>query len=395
MAAPAKDGTFSPMQSPSAAVLEPPPPTPPALETPTNVARARVSSCLWFLGIHLACFLAFWTGVLGLVVLDGEGAGAGQGPVSLGAAAGGPVRLGSAASGGRALVVLHPGAAGPVVPRRTGLYHVALHVPTRQELARVIGRLFTLRYPNSPTDHLVSETTYLSDPDGNGVELTLETPERGEFLPEPIGQMMARTKDGELRSGRDPVDLDSLFGELRPGDDLSAPLVTDRVHHVHLHVGADAITVIDRRVDPAGAAPEINRAHVGESRIERTARRMSPQGCFRHGACRLQPAVDDLHRPALQSVSVFAPVRRFEAAQERREPGRTAFERHHHLEILPLVTGVDVAAEVPVAHLHALLFERSRASLLARGHASAAGVDAPPGTETLAGELLAAAGTDI
>ena len=180
--------------------------------------------------VHLAVTdreraLTFWTQVLGLVELE---------PL---AEADGVVRLGTEASAGRALVVLHPGASGPVVPRRTGLYHVALHIPTRQELARVIARLFELRYPNSPTDHLVSETTYLNDPDGNGIELTFETPERGEFLPEPIGQMMARTKDGELRSGRDPVDLESLFGELQPGDDLSAPLVSDRVHHVHLHVG--------------------------------------------------------------------------------------------------------------------------------------------------------------
>ena len=51
------------MPSSSAAVLEPPPPPPPALETSTNVARPRISSSAWFLGIHLACFLAFWTGV--------------------------------------------------------------------------------------------------------------------------------------------------------------------------------------------------------------------------------------------------------------------------------------------------------------------------------------------
>lgn len=180
--------------------------------------------------------LRFWTGVLGLV----EVGGASRNGVDAGDVAhssGDPTYLGSVASGGHPLVVLHPGAAGPVVARRTGLYHVALHIPTRKELARVIARLFTLRYANSPTDHLVSETTYLDDPDGNGIELTLETPDRGDFLPEPIGQMMARTKDGELRSGRDPVDLDSLFAELDQGDDLSAPLVTDRVHHVHLHVG--------------------------------------------------------------------------------------------------------------------------------------------------------------
>jgi hypothetical protein len=53
-----------------------------------------------------------------------------------------------------------------------------------------------------------------------------------------------------------------------------------------------------------------------------------------------------------------------------------------------------LASHAAPAVVHALLFERSRSSLLARGTASAAGVETPPG-ETLAGELLAAAGTDI
>lgn len=161
--------------------------------------------------------LRFWTGVLGLQILKEE-----NGAYHLGAA--------------ETAIVLHPGANAPVAPHRTGLYHVALHIPDRQELARVIARLFALRYPNSPTDHLVSETTYLSDPDGNGIELTLETPERGEFVMLPSGEFAARTHDGELRSGRDPVDLESLFDELESDVDMNAPLNILGVHHVHLHV---------------------------------------------------------------------------------------------------------------------------------------------------------------
>ena len=37
----------------------------------------------------------------------------------------------------------------------TGLYHFAILLPERRELARAIGRLFTLRYPNYPTDHIM------------------------------------------------------------------------------------------------------------------------------------------------------------------------------------------------------------------------------------------------
>src|ERR1051326_1899723 len=54
----------------------------------------------------------------------------------------GTIRLGA---GNRELVVLHPDAERPVVPRPSGLYHLALLVPSRRELARVIGRLAELR----------------------------------------------------------------------------------------------------------------------------------------------------------------------------------------------------------------------------------------------------------
>lgn len=172
--------------------------------------------------VHLAVTdvetaLRFWSGVMGLRVLAEE-----NGAYHLGAA--------------ETAIVLHPGANARVAPRRTGLYHVALHIPTRRELARIIARLFALHYPNSPTDHLVSETTYLSDPDGNGIELTLETPERGEFIMLPNGAFGALTKEGAFHSGRDPVDLESLFAELPDDVDMNAPLNILGVHHVHLHV---------------------------------------------------------------------------------------------------------------------------------------------------------------
>src|SRR4030081_2267754 len=55
----------------------------------------------------------------------------------------GVLRMGA---GGRELVVLHPGAERPVVPRTSGLYHFAIVVPDRRELARVIGRLGRLQW---------------------------------------------------------------------------------------------------------------------------------------------------------------------------------------------------------------------------------------------------------
>lgn len=57
-------------------------------------------------------------------------------------------------------------------PGHTGMYHFAILYPGRKELARVVRRLLTLNHPiEGASDHGVSESVYLLDPDGNGVEL--------------------------------------------------------------------------------------------------------------------------------------------------------------------------------------------------------------------------------
>jgi len=61
----------------------------------------------------------------------------------------------------------------------TGLYHVAYVFPNRRELAITVARLFALKIQNSPTDHIMTKTTYLDDPEYNGIELYCESPEDG------------------------------------------------------------------------------------------------------------------------------------------------------------------------------------------------------------------------
>lgn len=118
----------------------------------------------------------------------------------------------------------------------TGLYHFAVLYPNRRELARAVARLFELGYPNSPTDHLMTETTYLDDPEGNGIELYIDTPERGRWDMSDDG-FAAVDADGNPHSGREPLDVEALLQHLRPGDrlDQSAPEGTG-IGHVHLHV---------------------------------------------------------------------------------------------------------------------------------------------------------------
>jgi catechol 2,3-dioxygenase len=143
------------------------------------------------------------------------------------------IHLGAA---GRELLVLHPGAQRPVVPRTSGLYHFAIVVPDRRELARVIGRLGRLQWDQYPTDHVMTKANYLWDPDGNGIEIYTESPEDG-TMGFANGTFVVHDKDGRERSGRDPIDLDELFGHLLPGDHLDEPLPPGaKMGHVHLHV---------------------------------------------------------------------------------------------------------------------------------------------------------------
>src|SRR2546428_2005739 len=143
------------------------------------------------------------------------------------------LRLGAA---GREIVVLHPGAERPVVPRTSGLYHLAILVPDRRELARVIGRLAGLRWEQYPTDHVMTKANYFFFNDATGTEIYTESPEDG-TMGFANGTFVAYDKEGNPRSGRDPIDLEELFSHLGEEDKLDEPMPAGtRKGHVHLHV---------------------------------------------------------------------------------------------------------------------------------------------------------------
>jgi len=73
---------------------------------------------------------------------------------------------------GSDLLVLHALASARRVRGTTGLYHFAILVPSRPDLARTLRRLDQSRTPMQGfADHFVSEAIYLADPDGNIIEL--------------------------------------------------------------------------------------------------------------------------------------------------------------------------------------------------------------------------------
>ena len=167
---------------------------------------------------NLARSLDFYQRVLGLRLHRREGKSAALG------------------AGGPDLLLLHENPAARRYRGTSGLYHFALLLPNRRALARVIARLYNLRYRNYPTDHIMTKTTYLDDPDGNGIEVYAESPEDGEFVIAD-SRFYARRADGTISDGREPLDLQALFAELHPDDDLDAPMAPEtRIGHVHLHV---------------------------------------------------------------------------------------------------------------------------------------------------------------
>lgn len=111
----------------------------------------------------------------------------------------------------------------------TGLYHAAILWPDRRSLAIKIAQIASIRYPFGFSDHLVSEAFYLSDPDGNGLELYRDR-SRTEW----------KWLDGKVQMANAPIDFDSFFAEIPEGDDsVSNPATPDgtKLGHMHLRVG--------------------------------------------------------------------------------------------------------------------------------------------------------------
>jgi len=126
------------------------------------------------------------------------------------------------------LVELRGDSAAPRLNRRTtGLYHLAILMPTRLDLALALARLADARWPlDGASDHLVSEALYLSDPDGNGIELYRDRP-RAEW----------RHRDGRLEMATLPLDLEDVLAELRAATSLQRHVAAGtKIGHVHLQV---------------------------------------------------------------------------------------------------------------------------------------------------------------
>ena len=88
----------------------------------------------------------------------------------------------------------------------TGLYHLAILLPDRKELAKLVKRVKDTNYLiDDAEDHGVSEAIYLHDPDGNGVELYCDRPK----------ETWPHDENGKVQFPTKKFDIENLLNELK------------------------------------------------------------------------------------------------------------------------------------------------------------------------------------
>jgi catechol 2,3-dioxygenase len=121
--------------------------------------------------------------------------------------------------------LLVDGMAKPKPRGSTGLFHAAILLPDRSDLAAMVARLRANATRFSASDHLVSEALYLWDPDGNGIEIYRDRP-RGAW----------RWSGGRVAMDTLPLNFADLLTVLSAGGaDAPMPAGT-RLGHMHLQV---------------------------------------------------------------------------------------------------------------------------------------------------------------
>jgi catechol 2,3-dioxygenase len=122
----------------------------------------------------------------------------------------------------------------PDAPRRrhgtTGLYHFAVLVPSRADLAQALRRVLGAGWRfTGASDHLVSEALYLNDPEGNGIEIYRDR----------AREEWTRDDEGQLQMATLPLDLDGVMGEIDGASAIPAEMPDGTyIGHMHLQVAA-------------------------------------------------------------------------------------------------------------------------------------------------------------
>jgi catechol 2,3-dioxygenase len=119
----------------------------------------------------------------------------------------------------------------PDDPRLAGLFHTAFLLPSRADLGRWVKNAIDKRLPiDGASDHLVSEALYLTDPEGNGIEIYADRPQS------------AWRREGEgYAVATNPLDIADLVRSVPEGDaGWNGSPENTVIGHVHLRVGDPA-----------------------------------------------------------------------------------------------------------------------------------------------------------
>ena len=141
----------------------------------------------------------------------------------------------------------------------TGLYHFAIRYPDRPALGRALRRLQSHGVPlTGAADHGVSEALYLSDPDGNAIELYWDRPR----------DAWPRAADGSLHMVTAPLDLAALIAAADEGapatQEAYAPMSPETREQLR-RIRAALLALHKVLLDDAKAAYEMDRGRVGST----------------------------------------------------------------------------------------------------------------------------------
>ncbi|MED4018173.1 VOC family protein [Sutcliffiella cohnii] len=113
----------------------------------------------------------------------------------------------------------------PKQGRTTGLYHFALLLPEKKDLADIVVHLSEKGVRFGSSDHLVSEALYLHDPDGNEIEIYIDR-EPSEW----------NWNGEEVAMAVDPLDFERLLENRVLGQSWQGLPERTLMGHIHLHV---------------------------------------------------------------------------------------------------------------------------------------------------------------
>ncbi|SDJ63737.1 VOC family protein [Salimicrobium halophilum] len=110
------------------------------------------------------------------------------------------------------------------IPRRTGLYHIAILLPDRSSIAKMLKHLVDCNVQLGAADHEVSEALYLNDPDGNGIEIYHDR-----------DSVSWKWEGDQVNMTVDPLDAEGVMEEF-DGDTWKQMPTGTVLGHIHLHV---------------------------------------------------------------------------------------------------------------------------------------------------------------